>query len=70
MIQEVYTVEEAATLLRCDAHTIRRAIRAGKIQAAKVGKGYAIARPALEAFFASKGGGNLFANDAGSDPGA
>ena len=64
MIQEVYTVDEAAVLLRCEAQTVRRAIRAGKLQAAKIGKAYAISRPAVEAFFAAKGGGQLFVDDA------
>lgn len=58
--QTAYTVEEAASLLRCHAQTIRRAIKNGKLQAAKIGKGIAISRFDLEDYYQAKGGGRLF----------
>ena len=71
MIKEVFSVAEAAGLLGCHPQTLRLAIKNGKLQAARLGKNFAISRPALEDYFAAAGGGKLFANDAaGSDPSA
>ena len=56
-----YTLAEAAKVLSCHPETLRRAIRAGQLQAAKLGRGFRISRIDLEAFWASSGGGVLFA---------
>ena len=60
MPKDVFTVAEAAELLRCHEQTVRRAIKNGKLQAARLGKNFAISRPAIEDYFAAAGGGKLF----------
>lgn len=55
-----YTIEEAAALLSCHKDTVRRAIKAGKLKAAKWGKEYRISRADIEQFYRDKGGGSLF----------
>lgn len=55
-----YTLGEAAELLSCHKETIRRAIKTGKLRAAKLGKGYRISRTDLEEFWQHIGGGMLF----------
>lgn len=50
MAQEFYTVEHAAQRLKLHAKTILRAIREGRLRAAKVGKSYRILRADLDAF--------------------
>ena len=56
----VFTVTEVAEGLDVTTETVRRWIRAGDLEAAKVSKGYRISRPALADFWRSKGGGELF----------
>ena len=63
-----YTVDEAAEVLNCHPQTLRRAVRNGSLQAAKVGKAFTISRSDLEAYYQAKGGGRLFANDAQDVP--
>ena len=53
MIPETITYEEAEERYRCDAHTIRRAIDAGKIEAYKPGKQVLIDRKSADAWFMS-----------------
>ncbi len=55
-----FTLAEAAALLSCHPETLRRAVRDGELRAAKLGRGYRISRPDLEAFWTSSGGGELF----------
>jgi excisionase family DNA binding protein len=55
-----YTIEEVAELLSCHKDTIRRAIKAGKLIAGKLGKEYRISRIDLEAYYRAHGGGELF----------
>lgn len=55
-----FTLAEAAELLSCHKETLRRAIRNGELQAAKLGRGYRISRLDLEAFWTASGGGDLF----------
>ena len=64
MVQETYTLSEAAEVLRCDEQTLRRAIKAGTLRAARIGRNYVVGRPDLAAFYAAKGGGQLFDPDA------
>jgi excisionase family DNA binding protein len=50
MSQELYTVEQAAELLRLHAKTVLRAIHEGRLPANRMGKSYRIQRQDLEAF--------------------
>jgi excisionase family DNA binding protein len=59
--KSVFSVEEVAELFQCHKDTIRRAIHAGKLKAAKLGKDYRISRADLESFYRTQGGGELFA---------
>lgn len=58
-----FTLAEAAKLLSCHPETLRRAIRKGELQAAKLGRGFRISRVDLEAFWIASGGGELFGKD-------
>jgi len=59
-----FTLAEAAKLLSCHRETLRRAIRSGELQAAKLGRGFRISRIDLERFWTASGGGDLFDNAA------
>ena len=59
-----FTLAEAAELLSCHRETLRRAIRAGELRAAKLGRGFRISRFDLEAFWTASGGGDLFGKEA------
>jgi len=50
MTQELYTVAEAADILKLHVKTVRRKIRDGELQSTRVGKQYRISRKQLEAF--------------------
>ncbi len=56
----IFTLAEAAELLSCHRETLRRAIRNGDLQAAKLGRGFRISRFDLESFWTASGGGDLF----------
>lgn len=60
LIKTTFTLAEAAALLSCHPETLRRAIRKGQLQAAKLGRGFRISRIDLEAFWTASGGGTLF----------
>ena len=51
---------EAAQLLSCHKETLRRAIQAGELQAARLGREYRISRADLQIFWTAQGGGELF----------
>ncbi|THB67519.1 MAG: DNA-binding protein [Desulfovibrio sp.] len=55
-----YTLAQAAELLSCHKETLRRAIKAGTLRAAKIGKEYRISKTDLEDYWAARGGGALF----------
>ena len=55
-----YTLSEAAALLNCHAETLRRAVRAGHLRGARIGRGYRFSRQELEIYWAAMGGGALF----------
>lgn len=55
-----YTLLEAAALLQVHPETLRRAIKADELLAAKIGKEYRISKTDLEAYWIAKGGGALF----------
>lgn len=58
-----FTLAEAAKLLSCHPETLRRAIRKGELQAAKLGRGFRISRTDLQAFWTANGGGELFGRE-------
>ena len=60
MRQQVLSIKDAATILDVHPDTIRRAIKAGKLKAAQIGRDYKIAKSELDRFFQAKGGGRLF----------
>lgn len=62
-MKEAYTVKEAAEVLGCHTVTIRRAIDAGELKSAKIGKIIRISKEDLNAYYQSKGGGGLFKSD-------
>ena len=63
-----FTLAEAAELLSCHRETLRRAIRAGELRAAKLGRGFRISRLDLEAFWTASGGGDLFDREPSAEP--
>ena len=63
MRKTTFTLAEAAGLLSCHTETLRRAIQAGELQAARLGREYRISRIDLQAFWTAQGGGELFAPD-------
>jgi excisionase family DNA binding protein len=50
MPQTLYTVAEAASILKLHVKTLRRKIRDGDLESTRVGKQYRISRQQLEAF--------------------
>jgi len=58
--QRAFSLKEVASILGVHPETIRRAIKAGKLKAAKIGKDYRIAKTELDRFFKAMGGGELF----------
>jgi excisionase family DNA binding protein len=65
--QRAFSVKEAADIIGVHPDTIRRAIRAGKLKAAKLNKDYRIAKTDLSKYFRESGGGELFEDD-NADP--
>jgi excisionase family DNA binding protein len=61
--QRAFSLKEVASILGVHPETIRRAVKAGKLKAAKIGKDYRIAKPELERFFRAMGGTSLFGDD-------
>ncbi len=60
MEQRAFSLKEVASILGVHPETIRRAVKAGKLKAAKIGKDYRIAKTELDRFFQAMGGGRLF----------
>ena len=60
MEQKAFSLKEVASILGVHPETIRRAVKAGKLKAAKIGKDYRISKPELERYFKATGGGRLF----------
>ncbi len=67
-LKTTYTLAEAARLLSCHAETLRRAIRDGSLQAARLGRGFRISRADLQTFWSERGGGALFGQAAPEAP--
>ena len=68
MRKTTFTLAEAATVLSCHKATLRRAIQAGELQAAKLGREYRISRADLQAFWTIQGGGELFTPEQETGP--
>ncbi len=49
-INEVFTVSEIAAFLKTSQHQVRAMIRAGELEAIKVGREYRVTLAALDAF--------------------
>lgn len=60
MQKTTFTLAEAAAVLSCHKETLRRAITAGELRAARLGREYRISRADLQAFWTAQGGGELF----------
>ena len=60
MRKTTFTLAEAAEVLSCHKETLRRAIQARELQAARLGREYRISRTDLQAFWTAQGGGELF----------
>ena len=67
MRKTTFTLAEAADVLSCHKETLRRAIQAGELQAARLGREYRISRTDLQFFWTAQGGGELFAPSQGTD---
>lgn len=63
MRKTTFTLGEAADVLSCHKETLRRAIQAGELRAARLGREYRISRIDLQAFWTAQGGGELFSPD-------
>lgn len=63
MRKTTFTLAEAAAVLSCHKETLRKAITAGEMQSARVGREYRISRADLQAFWTAQGGGELFSPD-------
>lgn len=48
--EEVYTIEEAAKILKVSTETIRKLIASGELEARRVGRQYRITREAIDKF--------------------
>ena len=68
MRKTTFTLAEAAEVLSCHKETLRRAIQAGELQAARLGREYRISRADLQNFWTAQGGGELFMPESGPDP--
>lgn len=68
MRKTTFTLAEAAELLSCHKETLRRAIQAGELQAARLGREYRISRADLEVFWTAQGGGELFTPEQAAEP--
>ncbi len=55
-----FSLSEAAGLLGLHSETLRRAIKAGKLKAAKTGRDYRISRADLRTYWKELGGSDLF----------
>lgn len=67
-LKTTYTLAEAAKLLSCHTETLRRSIKDGSLQAARLGRGFRISRADLQTFWSERGGGDLFVQTAPETP--
>ena len=63
MKQRALSLKDSASILGVHPDTIRRAIKTGKLKAAKIGRDYRIAKSELERYFLAMGGTSLFGDD-------
>jgi excisionase family DNA binding protein len=59
-----WTLTDAAKMIGIHAATLRRAVEAGELKAMRLSRHYRVSRAELEAWWQSKGGGQLFSTDA------
>lgn len=62
-IKEAYSAVEVAAILGFHPEHVRKLIRTGKIQAAKLGGAWRVSRADLERYYRAQGGGELFPAD-------
>jgi excisionase family DNA binding protein len=62
-MKDIYTIQEAAEYFKVHPQTLRRAIAAGKLKAAKLGKDYRISKADLIAYYNAMGGVRLEPDD-------
>lgn len=55
-------------MLSCHKETLRRAIQAGELRSAKLGREYRISRADLQTFWTAQGGGELFSPEQPGEP--
>jgi excisionase family DNA binding protein len=58
-MRDIYTIQEAAEYFKVHPQTLRRAIAAGRLKAAKFGKDYRITKDDLIAFYRYSGGDKI-----------
>jgi len=58
-MKDIYTIKEAADYFKVHPQTLRRAIAAGKLKAAKLGKDYRISKADLIEYYNAMGGVRL-----------
>ena len=63
MKQQAFSLKDSAIIFDVHPDTLRRAIKSGKLKAAKIGKDYRISKFELERFFQAMGGTSLFGDN-------
>lgn len=58
--KHVFSLKDASEILECHPETLRKAIKAGELKAAKIGTEYRISKSDLQDFWTIRGGGKLF----------
>lgn len=58
-MKDIFTIQEAADFFKVHPQTLRRAIKAGKLKAAKLGKDFRISKADLIAYYNAMGGVRL-----------
>ena len=62
-LPKTYSVKEVAKIVDRNPESVRRWIRAGYIDAARIGRSYQISARALDEWFRSRGGGRLIPDE-------
>ena len=63
MTEQTMTLSEAAGILAVNVETLRRAIKAGRLKAARFGRRYRVSRFDLADYYKRLGGGELWAGE-------
>ena len=59
----LFTMQEAAELLRCHPETLRLEVRKGNLKAGKIGRDYRVSAKRLDEYWQARGGEPLFPQD-------